>query len=244
MRIFVLVLVCISVCSLSHSQDKPAASDTKNKPAVASVKPGINDNFLDPDLKVDEWIARFEVESREVYQARDAVMAACDVKPGDAVADVGAGTGLYTRLFSKAVGDSGKVYAVDISPKFVQHLDAQIKEAGNKNITTVLCTSKSTMLPPSSVDLVYVCDTYHHFEFPAATLASIYRALKPGGRLVVIDFDRIEGKSRDWLITHVRAGKATFRDEIKSAGFSLKKDVDIESFDENYFLMFEKPASN
>ena len=84
----------------------------------SSVKPGINDRFLDPQLDVSEWIGRFEIESREVYAARERVLSICAIKPGDTVADIGAGTGFYSRLFSAAVGEQGSVYAVDVSPKF------------------------------------------------------------------------------------------------------------------------------
>ncbi|QEG40970.1 class I SAM-dependent methyltransferase [Roseimaritima ulvae] len=105
----------------------------------------------------------------------------------------------------------------------------------------MLGTDTSIRLPLESVDLVFVCDTYHHFEQPSETLASIYRALKPGGRLVVIDFDRIPGVSRGWLLGHVRAGKDGFRDEIEAAGFEFDDEVDVEGFEENYLLRFHKP---
>ena len=93
-----------------------------------SVRPGINEKFLDPNLKVDDWLKRFEVESREVFDARAAVLEACKIKPGMAVADVGAGTGLYTRLFSKAAGEKGWVYAVDINARFLEHIQARAKQ--------------------------------------------------------------------------------------------------------------------
>ncbi len=218
------------------SQESPA----RLAESKASVKPGINKGFLDPKLNVEDWVAKFEVESREVYRARDAVIKACGIKASSNVADIGAGTGVFTRLFSQIVGKSGKVFAVDISPKFIEHLDAQIKSTASDNIETILCNDKSTMLPPNSVDLVFVCDTYHHFEYPAKTLASIRRALRPGGNLIVIDFDRIEGKSRDWLLGHVRADKATFQHEIETAGFELIEEVEVREFEENYFLKFAK----
>lgn len=85
-----------------------------------------------------------------------------------------------------------------------------------------------------------MCDTYHHFEYPRATLASIRRALRPGGRLVVIDFERIPGKTRPWLLSHVRAGKAVFRGEVEKAGFAFVREAEIEGFRENYFLLFRK----
>ncbi|UUO06551.1 methyltransferase domain-containing protein [Blastopirellula sp. J2-11] len=208
-----------------------------------SVKPGVNAKFLDDSLDVDDWIARFEVESREVYHARDEVLKACGVKPGMRVADVGAGSGFYTRLFSRAVGPTGWVYAVDISPKFLQHISASTSQLGFSNITCVLGGERSIQLPPQSVDLVFICDTYHHFEYPQSTLASIHSALDQDGSLVVIDFERIPGTSRAWTIDHVRAGKATFRQEIEQAGFVLAAAPKIEKFSENYFLRFRKKSA-
>lgn len=211
--------------------------------AEQSVKPGVNANFLDESLDVDAWIARFEVESREVYHARDEVLKACGVKPGMRIADVGAGSGFYTRLFSRAVGPTGWVYAVDISPKFLQHISASNSELGLDNITCVLGGERSIQLPPNSVDLVFICDTYHHFEYPQSTLASIRRALSEEGSLVLIDFERIPGKSRDWTLEHVRAGKEAFREEIEKAGFVLAAEPQLSKLSENYFLRFRKKTA-
>ena len=77
-----------------------------------SVRPGINDSFRDPD--VDAFLGRFEVESREVFANRKEIVAACKIQPGQTVADIGAGTGLFTRMFSAEVGKDGRVIAVDI----------------------------------------------------------------------------------------------------------------------------------
>src|SRR4051812_13072805 len=203
-----------------------------------SVKPGINDPFKDPD--VAKFVGTFEGESREVYAARDKVVAACDLKPGMVVADVGAGTGLYSRLFARAVGPDGQVYAVDIAPKFLEHVRKTAREAGLKNVTPVLCNPDSADLPANSVDLVFVCDTYHHFEFPERTLASLYRALKPGGRLIVVDFIRIPGQSREWVLNHVRVGQEVVEKEIAAAGFRKAAEVK-DVLKENYLVVFEKP---
>lgn len=201
-----------------------------------SVRPGINDPFKDPDVK--EYIGKFETESREIYAERKRILEACPVRPGMTVADVGAGTGLFTRMFAKAVGSEGKVYAVDIAPKFIEHIEKTCKESGVKNVITLVCTPISVELPANSIDLAFICDTYHHFEFPHKTMASIHRALRPGGKMVVIDFRRIEGKSREWVLNHVRAGQDVFTKEIVSNGFKL---VEEKKFlEENYCLVFEK----
>ena len=88
--------------------------------------------------------------------------------------------------------------------------------------------------------MAFLSDTYHHFEYPKGTMDSLVRALKKGGTLVVIDFERIEGKSREWLMGHVRAGKEVFRKEIEGAGLTLIEEIKIEGFKENYFLRFRK----
>ena len=223
--------------ALDYIQRQQATPATSGE---ASVKPGINKKFVDPDLDVDSYVKRFEIESREVFVNRERILAACGIEKGDTVADVGAGTGLFTRMFSMEVGNEGWVYAVDIAPRFIEHINAEAAKHKLDNITGVLCAENSINLPTESADVIFVCDTYHHFEYPRSTLASIRRALKDDGHLIVIDFERIEGKSRDWLINHVRAGKEVFRAEIMDAGFSLVEDKTIDGFEENYFLKFKK----
>lgn len=214
-------------------------STIEQPPAEQSVKPGINDKFIDPELNVDSFVKRFEMESREVYLLRDKILAACEIEPGDTVADVGAGTGLFSRMFSQSVGETGWVYSVDISARFLEHINREATKNKIQNITGVLCAENSINLPPKSVDVIFICDTYHHFEYPKSTLASIKKALKPDGHLIVIDFERIPGKTRKWTMGHVRAGKEVFRGEIQTAGFKLVDDKWIKGFKENYFLKFK-----
>jgi ubiquinone/menaquinone biosynthesis C-methylase UbiE len=206
-----------------------------------SVKPGINDPFKDPDVK--DFLGKFEGESREVYAKRDRIVAACGLKPGMAVADIGAGTGLFTRLFAQAVGADGRVFAADIAPKFLEHVRDTSRKAGLGNVTPVLCNPDSVDLPAGSVDLAFVCDTYHHFEFPARTLASLHRAVRPGGRLVVVDFVRTPGESSDWVLSHVRAGQEVVENEITAAGFEKSGEVK-DLLKENYLVVFRKPAGS
>lgn len=209
-------------------------------PAEASVKPGINESFLAPDLKVDSFIQRFEGESREIARSMGAIAACCGLSPGVALADVGAGTGLFEPLFDQAVGPYGKVYAVDLSEAFLGHLVARAAEEGWRNVEVIACTERSVELPRRSVDVVFVCDTYHHFEYPESTLASIRAALKPGGLLVVVDFERIEGVSSEWILGHVRAGKEEFRAEIEAAGFRFLDEPEVPGLAENYLLRFRR----
>ncbi len=202
-----------------------------------SVRPGINDPFKNPD--VTKYVKTFEGESREVYANREKIVAECGIQPGMVVADVGAGTGLFTRLFAPAVGPRGKVIAVDISEKFLDHIAKTCREAKITNVETLQCSDTSTQLPPNTVDLVFICDTYHHFEYPYRTMQSIHHALKPGGRVVLIDFHRIPGKSSDFILGHVRAGREVFVKEIEEVGFKPVREVP-DLLKENYMIIFEK----
>ena len=201
-----------------------------------SVRPGINKAFEKPDVK--EYVKKFEGESREVATNADAIVAACKIEPGMVVADVGAGTGLFTRKFAAKVGPKGKVYAVDISAGFLQHIAKTCKAAKLDNVQTIQCDQFSTKLPKNAVDLVFICDTYHHFEYPQRTLQSIHDALRPGGRLILIDFQRIEGKSSKFILGHVRAGQEVFVKEVTTAGFQKVGEENL--LKENYFVRFVK----
>lgn len=201
-----------------------------------SVRPGINDSFRDPDPQ--KFAARFEVESREVFAKRVEIVAELGLKPGMVIADVGAGTGLFTREFAAKLGRDGRVLAVDISENFLEHIRRTVREKGLLNVETVLCTDDSTKLPQDSVDAVFICDTYHHFEYPAKTMTSVRKALRPGGKVYVIDFHRIEGKSSEWTMNHVRAGQEVFEAEILEAGFRRLRQVEGVLSD-NYMLVFE-----
>ena len=202
-----------------------------------SVNPGINAQYeKNPSAK--QYVASFETESREAFNLRKQIVAACRLKPGMTVADVGAGTGLFTRMFAAAVAPGGTVYASDIAPNFLKHIEKTCRDAGIKNVKTVLAVADSSGLAPDSVDLVFLCDVYHHFEFPKKTMASLHAALKPGGQLILVDYRREKGKTPDWIFKHVRAGKEVFTSEIEAAGFKLQ---DEEKFlKDNYMLHFQR----
>jgi len=222
-KILGFVLASALLAPLSPAQEK-------------SVRPGINKSFENPDVK--EYIGKFEGESREIAKHAKEIVAACDIKQGMAVADVGAGTGFFTRKFALEVGPKGKVFAVDIAANFLRHIEKTCEESGIKNVKTIQCDQFSTKLPANSVDLVFICDVYHHFEFPQRSLKSVYEALRPGGRLILIDFERVEGKSSEFILGHVRAGKEVFVREVAEAGFKMTSEEKFLS--ENYFVRFNK----
>jgi ubiquinone/menaquinone biosynthesis C-methylase UbiE len=201
----------------------------------------LNARFLSPDLDVERWVATFEGESREIARSRDAIVAAVDLAPGARVVDIGAGTGLFLRPFADAVGPEGRVYANEISPRFLEHLRQRADEEALAQVAVVVGGARTTGLPDAAVDVAFLCDVYHHFSDPAAMLADVRRTLAPGGRLVVVDFERIPGTTRDWIVEHVRADKAAFRREIEAAGFEFDGEVEVPGLSENYLLRFRRP---
>lgn len=238
MKVYVLQTLTFGLllgCAHPTVATVPAVSTTER-----NVRPGINKSFLSPQLDIQESLQKFEGESREIFVHRHRIVKQLEITPGMAVADIGAGTGLFLELLARQTGPNGKVYAVDISPKFVGFLDRRRREKGLHHVEAVLCTRDSVALPEGSIDLAFVCDTYHHFEYPRSTLASIHRALRPGGRLVVVDFERLPNRSRTWVLNHVRAGKEVVTAEIESAGFRLENEILVRGLRENYLLRFRR----
>ena len=203
-----------------------------------SVKPGINERWRSSEI--EPLIGTLESESREIYVNRELLAAVAAPRPGSAVADVGAGSGFMSEQFARIVGPSGVVYAVDINPVMMQHVARKAAEKGIENIETVVCTDTSVNLPPGSVDMIFICDTYHHFEYPVSTMRTIHRALRPGGEIVLVEFTRDAAASGQWIMDHVRAGREVFVDEITAAGFELVDVHDVPFLRENYVIRFRK----
>jgi predicted methyltransferase len=178
----------------------------------------------------------FESEDRAIFQKRFEVLAALRLKPGMDVADIGAGSGFFTRLMAERIGAAGTAYGVEISGLLVGHIERTARAQGLRNVKAVLGTPASPNLPPQAVDLVLVADSYHHFEYPREMLAGIKNALRPDGALWLIDFDRIEGQSHPFILQDVRAGRQVFIREFADAGFELVEEAQV--FADEYMLRF------
>ena len=237
-RRLAVLLAASLACAPAHAATRlDTRLDTRpdaNTPAGA--RPELNDAYRSP-AKLRKWRRSFEREGREVRDRKPAILADLPLKPGMAVADVGSGTGLYTLDLARAVGPDGPVYAVDIIPHFLRHVGKQAARAGLANVTLVQAGADALNLAPGSVDLVFLCDVYHHLERPAEVLAAIRRVLRPGGALVVLDLDRVSGVSPKWIFRHVRAGKTEVLAELGAAGFTLTADRSAAlGLRDNYFL--------
>ena len=210
-------------------------------PEEVSAKPGINDEFLKDDVDVREWQQKFETDAREVAAHKEAIVASMKLKRGNDVVDVGSGTGLFLKPLAQAVGVGGKVYALDISPDFVEALKQRAKVEKLEQVEVRLSKERSVELPALSVDAAFVCDTYHYLEYPQHVLFSLFKAIRPLGSLYVVDFERIPGTSREWVIDHVRADKRTVIKEIEQAGFVFEEELPLPELAENYLLRFRRP---
>ena len=229
-------VLCLATAALGAGacSRKPAAEDSP--PAVSA-----DDPYPDDPANLELWLERLEVGSRELYSARGAVAAAVALKEGARIADIGAGTGLYTMLFAEKVGPEGSVFAVDIEPRFLKLINQRAEDDGRANIVSVLGREDSVTLPPASVDAVFICDTYHYFEDPAAIMATVRAALKSGGALYIVDYDVVEGRQPPPDHRHVRFGKAGVAAEIQSFGFGPAVEIPVEGLSENYMLRFARP---
>jgi ubiquinone/menaquinone biosynthesis C-methylase UbiE len=169
------------------------------------------------------------------------LIAAIGVSKGDAIADIGTGVGFMLPYLAEAVGPQGRVYAEDIFPDFLDKARHKVDKRGWKNVETVLGVEKDVKLPSGRIDLAFILDAYHHFNYPAEELASIRKSLKPNGRLVVVDFYRSREHphmSPERLREHVRLDRDGVAAEVQSAGFHLKRQFDHLRY--QYVLIFAK----
>jgi predicted methyltransferase len=239
-RLYAIALAAALFAATALAQ--PAASEARiaaPSGTAAGAAPAINQQFYNPDIAV--WTQRFEGESREIYARRAQIVTASGAAPGMTVADVGAGTGLFAMMFARAVEPKGRVIAADVSKPFTELILKRAAAEALSNVSTVVATHTDTQLGKGSVDIVFTSDTYHHLEQVRPVLASIYNALRPGGRFIVVDFERIPGVTPQRTLDHVRAGKETVIEEITASGFQLREDVKSAGLKDNYYLIFERP---
>lgn len=155
-------------------------------------------------------------------------VAGLKLTPGNTVADVGAGAGVLLPFLSQAVGASGRVVAMDIFADFLDQARKKAQSDGISNITFVLGTERDTRLPEACCDVVVTVDAYHHFDYPGDTLRSIRRALRPGGRLVILDYYRRNDAmgNGSFALEHIRVDKDDVVKEVEGSGFRLESSKD------------------
>jgi ubiquinone/menaquinone biosynthesis C-methylase UbiE len=237
-RLWILCLAAAGTLGCGAAAHEPTVPEPALVVDEPSVRPGINEPYLRPDA-LDRYTPILEAESREVAHHRDQIVDAIGLREGLVVADIGAGTGLFTTEIARRVGEQGAVFAVDIVPVFLDRIRQRVEADGLSNVTVVQGEARATTLQPGSVDIAFMCDTYHHIEFPQAYMRSLFVTLRPGATLVLVDFERIEGKTSPAILKHVRAGKQTVIEEVEQAGFVLESETDL--LEQNYYLRFRRP---
>jgi ubiquinone/menaquinone biosynthesis C-methylase UbiE len=180
------------------------------------------------------YIASLEDPARDAYQKPDEVLKALALREGETVADIGAGSGYFTVRFARAVGSAGRVYAVDVSPDMIRHLNHRLRDADTRNVVPVLSDPDDPLLPDASVDRFVIVDTWHHIDDKEKYLGLMKRMLKPGGQVVHIDFQK-----RDLPVGPPAGMKIAREDLVKqmeAAGFRLLAEHSFLPY--QYFLVF------
>jgi ubiquinone/menaquinone biosynthesis C-methylase UbiE len=147
------------------------------------------DRHGNPD-DLDAYAAHLEAPARAAWQKPDQVVAALGLRAGQTACDVGAGPGYFSLRLARAVGPRGRVFAVDVEPKLLAILRERVAAARVRNVTPVLAVFDDPLLPDRACDVVLIVDTYHHFNDGPAYLRGLRRALRPGGRIVNIDYQK------------------------------------------------------
>jgi ubiquinone/menaquinone biosynthesis C-methylase UbiE len=180
------------------------------------------------------YIAVLEDPARDAYQKPHEVVMALGLKEGETIADIGAGSGYFAFRFSRHVGENGRVYAVDINPEMIVYMNRRIRDMKVKNMVTVLSAPDDPLLMDGSIDRFFICETWHHIQNQTQYLVLIMKMLKPGGQVVMIDFQK-----RDLPVGPPNEMKIAREDVIKqlqAAGFQLEKENSFLPY--HYFLVF------
>jgi arsenite methyltransferase len=186
---------------------------------------------------IQQYLEHLDRAERDTDQQPDKVVEALSLKPGLSVADIGAGSGYFTRRFIRAVTEKGKVYAIDIEPDMLQYAkDTIARMPVTSTVEFILAQPDNPRLPPQSVDLIFLCNVYHHLDHRSAYFSNVQSALKPGGRIAIIDFYH-DARSGDvgFPRKHLVSRDTVVR-EMTDAGFRLTREH--EFLPRQYFLEF------
>lgn len=194
---------------------------------------GANFYSLNP---TDSLIQVYEDPARAEWQKPERVVEQFSLKPGQIVADIGAGTGYFSVIFAKKVGESGKVHAVDIDGNMVEYLEKRARKDGLKNIKPILAKRNDPLLPEASTDLIFLCNTYMFIEQREQYLARLKDILKKDGLLAIVSYNKVETPEGSPI--HTRVSREKTIQEAEKAGFALE--VEYFFLQYQHFLVFRK----
>jgi ubiquinone/menaquinone biosynthesis C-methylase UbiE len=195
---------------------------------AAQVAEKANERYQTPESRA-KLMEGITSATRDARQKPKELVAALGIRPGMVVVDLGTGGGYMLPYLSAAAGPAGKVIAQDIFPDFLDSAKRRAAELNLKNVEFVRGDEKSTGLPSGVADLILVLDVYHHFNYPQQMLADLGRALKPDGRLAIVEYHRNEESMgrNGFALQHIRLGEEEAIKEIEAAGWKLLERKDF-----------------
>lgn len=205
--------------------------------AVLSVSCSGEQTHKLPSHRFDDiatWVKVFEDPERDAWQQPDEVIKTMNIAPGNVVADIGAGTGYFTRRFAVAVGPEGKALGLDIEQSMIEYMNEDARKLKLSNYTARAVRVDDPELSPRTVDILFLCNTYHHIDDRVTYFRNVAESLKPGGRLIIVDFYKKElpyGPPP----SHKLSKDAVIK-ELQMAGYRLKKELHFLPY--QYYLEF------
>jgi arsenite methyltransferase len=180
------------------------------------------------------YIAMLENPQRDAEQKPLEVIAALDLKPGETLADIGAGSGYFSFKLARKVGDNGRVYAVDINSDMILFINRNIRDKKIKNVTTILSAPDDPLLADASINRFFICNTWHHIQNRPRYMALMKNMLKPGGQIIIVDYKK--GQSPAGPPDEMKLTRREVIAELEAGGFKLAKDHRFLPY--QYFLVF------
>jgi len=219
MKLSLLLILLMALPSAVHAQDAVKRDDHQM-------------HRLHNDPKA--YIGALEDPKRDAYQKPHEVIHALNLKSGEVIADIGAGSGYFTFQLARHVGDKGKVYAVDVSPEMILHINRRIRELKANNVVTLLADPDDPLLPDRSVNRFFFSDSWHHIENQSKYLSLMKRMLKPSGEVVMIDFHKKELPVGPPM--QMKIAREDLIKQLDANGYRLTKEHSFLPY--QYFLVF------
>lgn len=219
MKPSLLLIVLMALPGAVHAQDAVKRDDHQ-----------MHRLHSDPKAYIDV----LDDPKRDAYQKPHEVVHALNLKSGEVIADIGAGSGYFTFHLARHVGDKGKVYAVDVSPDMILHINRRIREQKANNVVSILADPDDPLLPDQSVNRFFICEVWHHIENQTKYLSLMKKMLKPGGEIVVIDFHKKEFPVGPPM--NMKIAREDVIKRLESNGYRLTKEHTFLPY--QYFLVF------
>jgi ubiquinone/menaquinone biosynthesis C-methylase UbiE len=184
----------------------------------------------------EEWIKMLDSPERIAGLKVDEVIARLQLKPGDVVADLGAGTGVFSLPIAGKVGPTGKVYAVDIDQALINHIGRKVEQQKIANVRPILGKPADPALPAADVDIAFMHDVLHHIEDRFGYLKQAARYMKPSARFAFVEFDSLKGPHRDNAKLHL--SREQLQKWMEAIGFTLTNEYPLA--DEKWYVVYSR----